>query len=165
MHLTNNITVSLGKPITAPALIPVTHASTPCCINERLVVDGEAYEITAISFGTPHGAVFADDLDCIDVQTLGNSLGTNALFPEGASIVFIQMLDEDHLKVKLWKRNKGETDFSLEAACVAGTTAIMLHKVWNSEANISMGGNDFQVKWDRGTDKVSLSGPADLILA
>ena len=127
------------------------------------MVNGGPYRVTALSFGTPHGVVFVDDVDRVDVPSLGSSLGTHVLFPKGASIVFVQVLDNEHLNARLWQLGAGETAYSPEAACVAVAAAIMLQKVLQHEANVSMGGNTFSVKWDRGTDNVTLTGPADLV--
>ncbi|HHU49934.1 MAG: hypothetical protein ACOYEH_01175 [Caldicoprobacterales bacterium] len=159
MNSKNNKTVSLGKPIMVPWLIPVEHKSTPNCVNEPFMVNGNYYRVTAMSFGSPHGAVFVDDVDAIDVDTIGSSLGTHCLFPKGASIVFIQMLDKETLKARLWQRNVGEIAFTAEAACVAGVAAIMLQKILTNKANVHMGDNVFQVEWNRCVDDVSLTGP------
>ncbi|HOJ80233.1 MAG TPA: hypothetical protein PK767_06340 [Clostridiales bacterium] len=156
-------TVSLGKPIMAPCMVPVEHKSTPNCINDPFMVNGECWKVTAMSFGSPHGAVFVDDVDATDVRNIGPALGTHSLFPEGASIVFIQILDRENVKARLWHREKGETDFTAEAACVAGVTAAMLHRIPASEVNIHMGQNIFRVEWNRVTDEVCLTGPADVL--
>ena len=150
-------TISLGPPITAPCLIPVLHASTPTCINEPFMVGGKPYPVTALSFGSPHGAVFVDDVDSIDVEMLGSAIGTHDLFPEGASVVFVQVLGREGVIARLWQRGKGESPFTCEAACVAGTAAMMLQKVLSNEVNVFMGGHSYQVKWARGGDGVSIS--------
>ncbi|MCL2077928.1 MAG: hypothetical protein FWH08_05915 [Oscillospiraceae bacterium] len=158
-----NITVSLGKPITVPVLVPVEHKSTPTCINDPFMVDGECYKVTAMSFGNPHGAVFVDDVDSVDVQKLGSALGTHVLFPKGASIVFIQVLDKENIKVRLWQKGQPETDFTPEAACVAGTAAMMCQKILLNRTNVSFGGNTFIVNWDRGNSEVTLTGSENLL--
>lgn len=164
MKKTNNATISLGKPITAPVLVPVLNNPPPTrCINKPFHANGEWYKVTAMSFGNPHGAVFVEDIDNIDVKAIGPALSTHVLFPKGASIVFIQMSDKESLKARLWQQNEGETDFTPEAACVAGTAAMMLQKVLNNEAIIHMADHTFHVNWDRSTDNVKLTGSADLV--
>jgi len=127
------------------------------------MIDGKCHRVTAMSFGTPHGAVFVDDVNSVDVPALGSALGTHALFPKGASIVFIQALDQQSVKARLWRRGEGEAAFTPEAACVAGTAAMMCQKVLFNEADVSMGDSLFRVKWDRGGGEVTLTGPADLL--
>lgn len=158
MGVMNN-TISLGKPITAPCLIPVEHKATPNCINQPFMINGECYKVTAISLGSPHGAVFVDDMDSIDVHMLGSLLGSHQLFPKGASIVFIQILDKASLKARLWQRNEGEAAFTPEAAGAAGVTAMMMQKILTKTVNVSMGENMFQVAWDIEADEVRITGP------
>ena len=162
-YSSGDVTISLGKPITVPVLVPVRHASTPTCISDPFMVNGACYKVTAMSFGSPHGAVFVDDVDCVDVQTLGHALGTHALFPEGASIVFIQVIDRESVKVRLWQRGIGECEFTPEAACVAGTAAMMCQKILYNSANVTMAGITYRMKWDRFGDGVSLTGPDCLL--
>jgi len=161
--MTNNITISLGEPITAPFLVPVKHNTTPICINSTFLTGDELYKVTAMSFGNPHGAVFVDDVEKVDVKTLGRALGNHVLFPEGANIVFIQVLNKNNIMVRLWQRGVGETAFTAEAACVAGTATMMCQKTPYSEINVSMGGNIFQMEWNRGVE-VKLSGAENLLL-
>ena len=164
MNTMNIVTISLGKPVMAPILIPVKHIAKPLCINEPFIVNGIHYKVTCVSFGTPHGVVPVENVDEVDVQELGFALGTHTLFPEGASIVFIQPLGDDHFKARLWQRGEGETAFSPEAGGVAGIAAIILQKIWNGEATVTMGGNTFHVKWNKGADTVDITGPADLMM-
>ena len=159
----DSATISLGAPITIPVLVPVQHASTPTCINDPFMVNGECYKVTAMSFSTPHGAVFVDDLDSVDVPALGAELGTHVLFPEGASIVFVQVLNKVSLKARLWQRGEGELPFTPEAACVAGTAAMMCQKVLYNTADITMGDNTFRMRWDRFGDGVTLTGPSNML--
>jgi len=159
------ITLLMRQPVTSPCLVPVLHSSTPSCINKPFMVDGECFKLTAMSFGTPHGAVFVDDVDEIDVETVGSDLGTHKLFPEGASIVFAQVTDNNSLKVRLWERDIGECDFTAEAVSVAGTAAIMLQKVLGCDINVSMGGEEFNVNWDRFGAGVKVTGSAKMITA
>ena len=149
--------VSMGKPITAPCLIPVLHSATPNCISEPFMANGDAYKVTALSFGTPHGVVFVDDINSVDVPSVGFALGSNARFPKGASIVFAQVLDGESLKARLWQRDEGEIAYTSEAASVAAVSAMMLQKMHRSEAEVSMGGSVFRVEWDRAAGDVSLA--------
>lgn len=156
-------TLSLGRPVTAPCLVPVVHTSTPSCIHSPFMVNGECHRVTAMSFASPHGAVLVDDADAVDLQGLGSALGTHRLFPQGASIVFIEVLDGQTLKARLWRRGEGEAAFSHEAACVAAITAMMLQKITAHSATVLMGGQSFCVEWNRGAGGVSLSVPAELL--
>ncbi len=158
-------TVSLGKPIQAPVLIPVIHAATPNCVNEPFMVDGQSYRVTCVSFGTPHGVVFVDDIESTDVTALGAALGAHSLFPQGASIVFVQALDGEQLKARVWQRGVGEVASTPEALGVALTAACLTQKVFLREADVSMGGHSFHVEWKGEDNSVYVTGPAELLSA
>ncbi|MCL2036995.1 MAG: hypothetical protein FWG83_06385 [Oscillospiraceae bacterium] len=154
-----NVTVSMGKPITAPVLVPVEHKSTPICINDPFMVDGVCYKVTAMSFGTAHGAVFVEDVDSVDVATVGEALGTHKLFPQGASIVFVQMAEgnpKPTIKARVWQYGEGEVLFTPESACVAGTAAMMLQKTLFGEVEVSMGSHTLMVKKERNDGEILL---------
>ena len=164
MNSENKTTISFGEPITTPCLVPVIHNPPPTrCINKPFNVNGEWYNVTAMSFGSPHGAVFVDDVDSVNVSAIGSMLGTHVLFPKGASIVFIQTLNSETLKIRLWQHSEGEIPFTSEAVCVAGTAAMMLQKTLASKVNILIGNETFQVHWDRCAGSVSLTGACHLI--
>lgn len=162
MLLKNNVTARFGNPITIPVLIPVEHRSTPMCIDNPFMVNGECYRVTAMSFETPHGAVFTDDLNSVNVPSLGQSLGTHPLFPRGASIVFIRVLDRENIEARLWQYDKGETAYTPEAACVAGAAAMMCQKTLFNELNVSMYGHLFRMKWDRLKGEVTLTNNSSI---
>jgi len=158
MHtISENKTLVFNKPITTPFLIPVIHASTPNCVDNPFMVDGKSYGVTALSLGSPHGVVMVDNLDDIDVSKLGLSLGTHPLFPKGANIVFVQIMDKEALKARLWPQDGSETAYTFEAACAAGTAAMMLRKVSSGKIQVCMGAHSFQVEWDKGEGDVRLT--------
>ena len=152
MKILNATTTHYDDPILEPVLIPVEHNATPLCINDTFMVSGKPYGVTAMRIDTPHGAVIVDDVDSLDVAKLGSALSNHALFPEGASIVFIQVLDRQTLKARLYLRGEGEAVTS-EAVCVAGVAAMMLQKTLGHRVRVFMGGG------------VSLMSPARLLEA
>ena len=79
--------------------------------------------------------------------------------------MFIQVLDKNNVKARLWQRGKGEAVFTAEAACVAGIAAMMCQKTPFSEISVSMGGNIFQMEWNRGKREVTLTGTENLLTA
>ena len=150
MTRTNAAKIFFEGPVIAPVLVPVVHNAPPACINSPFMANDAVYSVTAMSFGSPHGAVFVDDVDSVDVASLGAALGNHVLFPQGASIVFIQMLDSQTLKARLWQHGAGETDCTPEGACVAGTAAIMLLKTTEHRVRVRMGGTVSEVEWGWG---------------
>ncbi|MCL2062322.1 MAG: hypothetical protein FWH03_06850 [Firmicutes bacterium] len=140
--------ISLGRPITAPSLIPICHTVTPQCINTPIMVNGACRFITAVSLGAPFGAVFVENVDAADIAQTGKALAVHPLFPQGASIVFIQLLSKQSLKARFFE-GAGKTASALQAAAVAAITAMMLQKTWESELDVLLDEKTFRIKWDR----------------
>ncbi len=161
MKILNATTTHYQDPILEPVLIPVEHNATPLCINDTFMVDGKPYGVTAMRLDTPHGAVVVNDVEAVDVESLGAALGNHALFPEGASIVFIQVLDRQTLKARLWRLGKGEA-VTPESVCVAGVAAMMLQRTLGHRVRVFMGGGVSVVDWSWGKG-ISLSSPARLL--
>ncbi len=156
-NLKNEHLVSMGKPITAPVLIPVEHKSSPSVINEPFMIGSETYNVTCVSFGSPHGVVVVKELENTDVEGIGMKLGSHALFPDGANIVFIQIIDREHIKARVWQQDGGkEVPNTKEAVSVAMIAAFMLGYV-KSQVKVSMGGQDFQISWNSSDENVYLT--------
>lgn len=148
--------VTLGKPIVAPSLIPVLHRATPACINEPFMADGRPYRMTCLSFSQPYGVVFTEDVEGVNLEEIGPLLEKHPRFPQGASIVFVQVCADYSLKARLWQRNEEEQPYSLEAACAALVAAGMNQKLNDRQADVKMGGRRFHVGWDRATEQVTI---------
>lgn len=155
--MNNRVNVSLGKPIKECVLIPVHHEATPRCIYAPFMVNGECFRVTCVSFGTPHGAVFVDNIDDIDISSIGYALGNHVLFPKGASIVFIEIVDHKNIRSSLWQYGEGEIPFTNEAVAVAATVSIMLQKLSGNKVKVEMGGNTFYVEQNPNNAEVMLS--------
>ena len=149
-------TVSYGSPVMAPCLIPVIHASTPSCINERFMVEGETYYVTSFSLQGSFGAVITNSIDTLDVSSIGGTLSTHPLFPLGADIVFVEIEHKDMIKARLYHKGEGEVSFSERGACAAFVAARILDKTYGSSL-VAMGNKTCRVEWDGVDGEVSLS--------
>ncbi len=161
MKILNAQTVHYQDPVMEPVLIPVMHSATPLCINDPFMVNGTPYGVTAMRLDAPYGAVVVDDVASVDIERLGPALGNHQLFPEGANIVFIQVLDGQTLTARLWQLGKGEAILP-EAVCVAGIAAMILQKTLRRKVRVFMGGGVSIVDWSLGRG-VSLTSPARLL--
>lgn len=77
-----------------------------------------AYASMRVSMGNPHFVIFVKDLNGVSVEQEGQRLEYAPEFADRANIEFVQMLDEEHMKLRVWERGSGET-----LACGTGTCA------------------------------------------
>lgn len=165
LHLENgtvgSVTVDMGAPELNPEKIPAVCAGETA-IRQPIVVDGAAYEITAVSMGNPHGIVFVEDTDCLDLAALGPGFERHPMFPERVNTEFVQILDRQNLKMRVWERGSGETLACGTGAC-ATVVASHLCGVSDRAATVHLLGGDLEICWDEATNHVFMTGPAEFV--
>ncbi len=154
------VKVEVGTPLfegkQIPTAKPGKHLGVP------LSVLGETQTIYALGMGNPHCVLFVADLEQVNVQALGGELETHAFFPERTNVEFVQVIDSDHLKMRVWERGVGET-----LSCGTGACAVVVASVCagrsKREVVLTTRGGELKVLWDEKSDKVSLIGPAETV--
>jgi len=113
-----------------------------------------------VSVGNPHAVFFVPDVAAINLSAVGPALETNAMFPDRANIEFAQILNRDHIRMRVWERGAGITQACGSAAC-ATLVAAVRRGLADRQAIITLDGGDLGVAW-REDGHVILSGPAAL---
>ncbi len=115
--------VDMGKAEFAPSKIPVK-LDGDAVINRPVVIDNKQVNITCVSMGNPHCVVFGGDPDKLDLPSIGPMFENNELFPDRVNTEFIQIIDENTLKMRVWERGSGETLACGTGACAATAAAV-----------------------------------------
>lgn len=123
-----------------PASAPVL--SDPCCVN----------------MGNPHAVFFVDDVEAIDIHTVGPMLESHPLFPEKANIGFAQVLDRGHVRLRVWERGAGLTLACGSGACAA---AVAAHRRDLTGRNmlLQLDGGELHLEWRESDGHVLMTGP------
>lgn len=117
------VRVDMGPAALAPSEIPVALDGEKI-VNREVSIDGGKYNITCVSMGNPHCVVFVDQPDNIDIGELGPQFEYSPLFPERVNAEFIQVIDRNVLKMRVWERGSGETWACGTGACAAVVAAV-----------------------------------------
>ena len=93
--------------------------------------------------GVPHTVVFVDKSNKDLVLEYGESLETHNVFPKKSNINFVEIIDQDTIRVQTWERGCGYT-----FACGTGMTASVILSHYLGKTNskvkaISEGGEVF----------------------
>lgn len=153
-----SVTVDMGEPVLKTDLIPVIFDKEQL-INEPVEIGGQVYNITCVSMGNPHAVVFVDDVDGLKLETIGPCFETHPMFPERVNTEFIHVLDRKHIKMRVWERGSGETLACGTGAC-ASVVACILNGLTDNEVKVSLLGGDLQIRYDKASNKVYMTGPA-----
>ena len=154
------VTVDMGKPILNPKEIPVL-SDEEVVKNLKLKALDREFLFTCVSMGNPHAVTIVENLDEFDVEKYGRILEVDEHFPKKANIEFIEILNRNTIKMRVWERGAGET-----LACGTGASAVCVACTINNlvEANeniiIKLIGGDLNIKWD---GNVYMTGPARIV--
>ncbi len=178
--------VDMGQPVLRPELIPVNmdgyHKSDTGVISafsslksilpegtEDVVIDypikaaGGEYRITCVSMGNPHAVVYVDDTAGLEIEKIGPVLETHVFFPKRANIEFVQNVDREHVRMRVWERGTGET-MACGTGCCALTVAGVLNGYYDidTDVHISVLGGEIIVRY-ASDGHVYMTGPATTV--
>ena len=153
--------VDMGEPIFRTKEIPMI-SDHYVFMDQGLVIDDDTvYNGTAVSMGNPHFVIFVDDVDAVKLEEIGPRIENHPLFPERTNVEFVQVIDENTVKFRVWERGSGETWACGTGACAVTVTCIFLSKAGkkDQELNVLVKGGKLKVPY-RSDNHVFLKGPA-----
>ena len=147
--------VNMGRPCLNWDEIPVAKPM------DTLYLDIEAGPLsrpTAVNMGNPHAVFFVEDVETIDLASLGPGLEHHPMFPDRANIGVAQMVDPNTIRLRVFERGAGIT-----AACGSGACAALVAAVRRGlcaqAASVELDGGRLHIVW--GEDgEVIMTGPA-----
>ena len=140
-NLVYSVRVDMGKPEFTPSKIPV-NLDGERIINRKITIGKNNYHITCVSMGNPHCIVFHDNVDTLDIETLGTEFEHNPIFPERVNTEFVKIIDRNTIRMRVWERGSGETLACGTGACAAAVAAV--------ENGFCRKGEDIKVKLSGG---------------
>ncbi len=124
-------------------------------VGEPHVVAG--FTATPVDVGNPHVVIFVDDLDAIDIRTIGPRIERDPRYPHGTNVHFVHDAG-GALRVVHWERGAGAT-----AACGTGAVACaavaIAARAARSPGTVRVPGGELRVEWEPGT-RATLIGDA-----
>lgn len=157
----DTITVDMGEPELVPENIPV-NSKLQVFQEQPVEVLGQTYLLTAVSMGNPHGITFVENTNNLDLETIGPLFEHHPLFPERTNTEFIQVIDRQTLKMRVWERGAGETLACGTGACASLVAAVLTGRT-DREATLQLLGGDLHIRWDEATNHVFMTGPAAFV--
>ena len=150
------VTVNMGPPRLEPSQIPFI--ADAAALDYRIEVDGALYQIAAVSMGNPHAVLRVDDVDAAPVATLGPRLESHARFPERVNVGFMQVLNRQEIKLRVFERGSGETLACGTGACAAAVAAIRWNLV-DRDITVHLPGGPLRIRWNNDNASVMMTGP------
>lgn len=152
-----NVSVELGEPAFAPASIPFVADAEQT--SYPLAVNGEKLEAGVVSIGNPHAVIEVAAVADAPVERLGPLLERHDRFPNRANIGFMQVVDADHVRLRVFERGVGETKACGTGACAAMIVGRRAGKLADNVV-VELSGGNVRVRWEGLGSSVWLTGEA-----
>ena len=160
-HRVTQVKVNMGNPVFEPKKIPVL-SEKDRVINESIQAADREWKITVLSMGNPHGVIFTEDVDTLDLEKIGPKFERHPWFPDRITTEFIRVLDDRTIQMRVWERCSGETMACGTGACAAAV-ASALNGYTGPEVRVRLLGGDLDIFWDREENQVYMTGPATTV--
>ena len=154
------ISVDMGVPRLDPADIPFI-APTRAHAYALDVLD-RRFEIAAISMGNPHAVLRVDDIKTAPVASIGAAIEAHPRFPERTNVGFMEIVNDDCIRLRVFERGAGET-----LACGSGAcAAVVAGRLWeglSESVKVVLNGGELVVSWAGEGQPVLMTGPATTV--
>lgn len=145
------VTVDMGEAIIEKAAFEIKTAS-------------DSYDITAVSTGNPHGVVFTDDCNAIDIETCGPQLECHAYWPEKTNIEFVTVKSRHNICQRTWERGVGQT-LACGTGAIAAATSAVARGLCDWPVSVKLDGGTLIIDRNPSDGHIYLTGPADEVFS
>ena len=155
------VRVDMGEPILEANKIPVISEKNPVKDLE-LEAEDQKFKFTCVSMGNPHAITIIEDTSKFDVKKYGEELEVNKAFPRRTNVEFVQIIDRNTIKMRVWERGAGETLACGTGAC-ATAVACNLNGLTDRKVTIELLGGNLEIEWNKENNHVYMTGPATTV--
>ena len=112
--------------------------------------------------GNPHAVAFIETpVDEYPLHDIGPKVEHHPMFPERVNFEIVNVIDQNHVKARVWERGSGLTE-----ACGTGACAIVtvgrLRRLTEGDVTVSLPGGDLNINWP-GDGDVIMEGPIEKV--
>ncbi|MFU8789272.1 MAG: diaminopimelate epimerase [Methylobacter sp.] len=151
------ITVNMGVPRHTPVEIPLLADEESRFYTVQVNDTEKAFG--AVSMGNPHAVIQVSDIKTAPVAELGQALECHAFFPERVNVGFMQVVDRQHIKLRVFERGAAETLACGSGACAAVVIGIE-HNLLDHSVFVELPGGTLTINWQGRGEPVLMTGPA-----
>ena len=166
-----SVRVNMGEPILEAKDVPVIAGSSPV-VAEAIHIplqqtgdqegsDGD-YKMTCVSMGNPHAVVYIDSTDDLEIEKIGPLFENHERFPNRTNTEFVEIIDREHVKMRVWERGSGET-LACGTGCCAVCVAGVLNGFTEPRLEVRVLGGALLIEWDWEKNLVWMTGPATTV--
>ena len=157
LEINGEVTVNMGIPKFEPKEIPfVADKRMPTYL---LDIDEKQIEFSILSMGNPHAVQIVEDINHSPILTEGSLIESHSRFPKYVNAGYMQIVNREHINLRVHERGAGETLSCGTGACAAVVAGIS-RGLLDSTVTVSTTGGDLNICWKGGNNSVWMTGPA-----
>lgn len=152
----DDVCVNMGEPEFEPQKVPfrAIKAEKTYIIRalERTVLCG------VVSMGNPHCVIQVESVHTAEVEILGPVLESHERFPERVNVGFMEVVNANHIRLRVYERGAGETQACGSGACAAVAIGIQQGLLAN-RVKVDLPGGSLDISWDGPGTPLYMTGP------
>lgn len=167
------VRVNMGPAILESSEIPVLYSEEEgraltledgskincAAVDAPLEIGDEIKRVTCVSMGNPHAVLFVDNTEDLPLNEIGPLYENHRRFPNRINTEFVQVIDEEHVRMRVWERGSGET-LACGTGCCATGVACVLNGKTGDRIIVDVLGGSLEIEWDKKSNNVWMTGPA-----
>ena len=132
---------------------------TPKEFMSEFILDGmeELPNPAIVNVGNPHCVFFINELDKMNIETLGKNVEHHPAFPDRTNVEFVEIYDRKSLRLITWERGSGRTLACGSGACAAAFAAYKKGLCYN-DINVDLDGGRLSIRIGE-SDTIFMTGP------
>jgi len=164
------VTVEMGSTRFDPAALPFDTAGLPAVTQGQdtlweLDLDAPAglprtVVLSAVAISNPHAVQVVDNVDTAPVAVLGPLIETHPRFARRVNAGFMQVVDRNNIRLRVFERGVGETLACGTGACAAVAAGIR-RGLLDSPVRVQALGGVLTVAWNG--EQLRMTGPAESV--
>ena len=155
-----HVCVNMGIPQFEPGKIPLATGIRQD--QYSLTSEGVDINFSALSIGNPHIVIQVEDIDTAGLEDLGPILESHEFFPERVNVGFMQIIDRQLFRLRVYERGVGETRACGSGACAAHVAGCALG-ILDKQAVASLAGGELNLEWQGEGKPVMMTGDTAMV--
>ena len=160
------VRAAMGEPQLERSLIPMDAPSEKFADGSALdytlpVDERQIPHVSSLSTGSTHTVIFGEHPSESDFQQLSPFIENHVWFPDRTSVLWANIVGDNHLRLRIWERGVGETLACGTGACAAAVAARITNRCGDTVRVESRGGV-LIVEWRPGAE-IFMTGPAQIV--
>lgn len=143
-----HIQVNMGIPSLAP--------SREININNQLI------QLSILSLGNPHAIFRVESAQHFPISDLGPKISQHSIFPQGANVGFMEIVNREHIRLRTFERGAGET-FACGSNSCAAVVAGIEDQLLNHKVRVELALGELLIEWEGKDHPVIMTGAAQSV--